>query len=84
MTHSYEDVEKKLQKIFNDRLSLDFGSEESKNQKFFSPPLSLMPRDLVYIYFDVEREFETTIPEDDVVAGKFNTFNNILKILTES
>lgn len=41
----------------------------------------LAPRDLLYLFFDIEKEFGITIPEDDILAKKFNSIKNLIGII---
>lgn len=73
----------KLKKIFKDRFSIhlnQFG-DDSLDKNLLSHEMGLSARDLVYIFFDVEKEFEITIPQNYIAEGRFNTFNNILDII---
>ena len=72
-----------MKRIFLDRFQKDLNScsEEILNSHLLGKDFKLAPRDLLYIYFDVEKEFGIAIPEEDIVAGKFNTFNNIAEII---
>ena len=43
--------------------------------------LRLQARDLLYIFFEVEKEFGIKIPEEAIVDGEFDSFNGIVKII---
>ena len=81
-------VEKKLKNIFINRFGLDFdelqkASPEILDTNLLGKKLKLAPRDLLYIYFDVEAVFFIKIPESNVLSG-FNTFNNILDCVNQA
>lgn len=78
-------IVKKLNDIFITRLNMDFDSmkEELKQKHLFSTDLRLKPRDLIYIIFDIEREFNITIPQEDIANGRFSTFENLQCIIAE-
>jgi acyl carrier protein len=42
----------------------------------------LAPRDLLYLFFDIENEFGISIPEEAIEKGKFDTINNIAGIIS--
>lgn len=77
------DICERLKKIFLHRFQKDLNScsEEILDNHLLGKEIQLAARDLLYVYFDVEKEFGITIPEDDIAADKFNTFNNIAEII---
>lgn len=40
------------------------------------------PRDLIYLYFDIEKQFDISIPQEDIYENRFNTINNIARIVS--
>lgn len=77
------DVVKLLADIFRKRFGPDLADEnkELRGKNFFGKELGLEPRDLLYLYFDVEREFDIRIPETDILRKKFCTFDDITDII---
>ena len=78
-------IEKELENIFLKRFKLDFKEMdiEAKNDYLLSSNIKLAPRDLLYVFVDIEEEFKIAIPESYVIEGRFNTFNNILQIIKD-
>ncbi len=78
-------IEKELENIFLKRFKLNFTEMdiEAKNDHLLGSNINLSPRDLLYIFIDIEEEFKITIPESYIIEGKFNTFNNILQIIKD-
>ncbi|WP_244648311.1 peptide maturation system acyl carrier-related protein [Ruminiclostridium herbifermentans] len=74
-------IEKELENIFINRFGLDFTKMEAKNDYLLGSNIKLAPRDLLYIFVDVEKEFNIKISESFIIEGKFNTFNNILNYI---
>ncbi|SHK27219.1 acyl carrier protein [Clostridium cavendishii DSM 21758] len=72
-----------LKNIFMQRFSIDIVQQEGKflDKHLLGWDIGLSARDLLYLYFDIEKEFGVTIPEDDIAEGKFTTFNNIVEML---
>ncbi|QNU67335.1 peptide maturation system acyl carrier-related protein [Ruminiclostridium herbifermentans] len=82
-TINEEEIMNKLTKIFKDRFLIDL-SEYTNNdlsKDLLSDTYKLTPGSLIYLFFDVEKEFNISIPEEDIVAGKFNSINNIFCII---
>lgn len=73
----------KLANIFLNKLGINIHSFNGKifDEELLGMEFRMTPRDLVYLFFEIEREFNITIPQEDIVAKKFNTFNNIVNII---
>lgn len=78
------EVYNKLMGIFKYRFDMDFGSmeEAGPDEKLLGKKLKLKPRDLLYLFFDIEKEFGIVIPEQEIHKGNFDTFNNIVRIIS--
>jgi len=78
-----EDVADRLKKLFG----LRYGAEAEKvlegkeDIELMGMELGLGPRDLLYIFFDVEKEFSITVPEEDIADGRFKTLNGIAAVV---
>lgn len=69
------EIDKRLKGIFRDYFYIDinrFGIDEL-NEDLLGRIFMFKARDLLYLYFDIEKEFGITIPEEVIAAGKFNT-----------
>lgn len=73
------EVNNRLQGIFKNRFDIDFSGmgEAAFDEELLGRRIKLRGRDLLYVFFDIEKEFGIVIPEEDIAAGRFNTFNNI-------
>ncbi len=83
MGNAIWDVKVRLMTVINKMFCLDLNDEENEylDQNLFGNNFKLAPRDLVHLFFTIEKEFSITIPQEDIVEGKFNTFNNIVQIV---
>ena len=72
-----------LKNIFTQRYNIDMEQQEGTllDKHLLGIDIGLQARDLIYLYFDIEREFGIAIPEEDIAGDKFNTFNNIVEII---
>ncbi len=77
------EIEERLKKLFRVRLNIDFDKYDRSflGKLLLGREICMTPRDLLYVFFDVEKEFEVKIPQSDIVSGKFITFNNIYEII---
>lgn len=73
----------KLKKIFTDRcnFSYDKYDEEYLGKNLLGYEINLNARDLVYIFFDIENEFEISIPESFIINGNFSNLKSITDIV---
>lgn len=78
-----EEIIIKLKKIFESRFGKDLVNfaEEDFNKELLGSFWDLQPRDLLYLFTDIEESFKITIPQEEIAAGNFNTFNNIVEII---
>lgn len=77
------DISNRLKDIFDSRFGICFNNmeEEALDEELLGWKLRLRAGDMLYVFFDVEREFDIVIPEEDIASGRFNTFNNIADII---
>ncbi len=73
-----------LRNIFNNRFKINL---EEKDRADFNKHLLGMewgfePRDLLYIFFDIEREFKICIPEEAIESGNFGTISSIAETIS--
>lgn len=69
--------------LFKERYNLDFKERyrEYLDSHLLGAKLKLNTLDLLYLFKDVEKKFNIIIPEEEIVKGRFSTFNNILEII---
>lgn len=72
----------KIFKIMKKRYNLDFSeSEDLQYEQLLGYKIGLSSTDLLYLYFDIEKEFGIKIPEEHIISGKFSTLNNIIQMI---
>lgn len=78
-----ENIEKRLKAIFkkNFNINLEEIAPDDFDKNLLGKVFRLSARDLLKLFFDIEKEFCITIPEDEIIAGRFNSFNNIADII---
>ncbi len=77
-------VQEKIKNIFISRFEFDFGNfdeEQLFNKNLLGEEIGLLPRQLLYVFFDIEKEFNIQIPQECIVNGEFDTINNIVNIV---
>lgn len=73
----------RLVKILKNRLDIneEMFSGDFKKHKLLGPRFRLDSFQLVYLFFEVEKEFNIRISQDDICSGKFSTIENIIEII---
>ena len=80
------EVELKLNKIFIDKFNINFLDNRSgieKQDDLLGYKFKFHPRDLIYLLYYIEEEFNITITEQDITSIKFNTLDTILFIINK-
>ena len=77
-------IDEKLENIFKKVLDIDFKcmKEEAKSFNLLGHELRLNPRDLLYLFFEIEKSFVIYIPQENILNDKFNNFKNISEIVS--
>ena len=78
-------VRKKLYQIFERRFDIYPGLMDPGifDMNLLGNVFKLKSRDLLYLYFDIENDFNFKIPQENIINGDFCTINRILDILYE-
>ena len=79
-TLTIENVNRRLLKLFEEKMSYDF-NEDYMDMHFFSSKIGMQPRHLLYLYFFIEEEFDIRIPQDCIISEEFSTFSSICNII---
>ena len=75
-------IKDKVLKLFQNRLNKDFsGKEELLDVPLFGLEIGIHAFELVYIFFDIEREFNIHISEKDIQEGKLSTINTMINMI---
>ncbi len=78
------DINIKLNNIFKNKFDIDLFDNKndiSINDNLLGKNFRLKARDLIYLLYDIEKEFNIVISEDDIDNIEFNTISNIINII---
>jgi len=71
-----------LNEIFKKRVNIDFEkNNELKGEKLLGKKIACPIRELVLILFDLEQYFGIHISKDEIKNNRFDTYENIFKIV---
>lgn len=78
-----EVIKEKLLKIFESRFDMNLTElwEDLQEEHFLGSKMRMAPRDLLYLHYDIEKEFDIKIAQEHIVNGKFSSLNNIVHII---
>ena len=74
------ETKKRLNEIFENLIELKLDEKDYDND-LLNNKIGVSPRELVYLYFAIKKEFSISIPEQQILLGKFSTFNGICEII---
>jgi peptide maturation system acyl carrier-related protein len=76
------DFEQLFNKMFN--LKKRFESDATlKDEYLMGKKIGLQPRELLCLFFAIEKKFNIKIPQEDIVNNRFDTYNKILDLVCE-
>ena len=77
-----ENIESRLNRILQKRAQIDFKTNpQLRDERLLGAEIGMPARELILVFFDVEKEFGIKIPEQAIIDCRFDTFNHIAKII---
>ena len=78
-------MEKKIKEMIKATLNvnIDNMTEEEKDYPLLSKRFDVMPYQMLVFFTRIEKEFGIRIPDEYIADGKFNSYNDIFKIILE-
>ena len=74
--------EQVLEQIMKKRSGIDFAAHpELRETPLLGKKIHMPVRELVYVFFDLERELGAAILREAVEEGRFDTFSHILEAI---
>ena len=78
-------MEEKIKEMIKTTLNvnIDNMTEGEKDYPLLSKKFDVMPYQMLVFFTRVEKEFGIRIPDESIVDGKFNSYNDISKIILD-
>lgn len=77
-----KDIETKVQHLFFTRLHIDISSyPDYHSESLFGTILRCPIREVVLLMLDIEKEFNISVSEEDLLNGSFGTYEKIIKLI---
>lgn len=75
-------VNNDLINIFRNTFGIDFRMDNDyRNKKLLGNLICLSARDLLWLYFELEKKYDIIFGEEEIERGEFDTFNHIEKLI---
>lgn len=76
-------IRDKVIEIFEQRLQVNLKNYKDNycDEEIFGQYMRFNASDMLYVYFDIEKDFKIEIPEEAIINGSFSTINNIVNII---
>lgn len=76
-------IEAIVNEIFKNKFSIDMGrlSEEQKTRSLLDKTIGLVPRDLLVLFFELQKAFNISFREEDVSEIRFDYYYNIIETI---
>lgn len=76
-----DNVTSSLIEIFKKTTGYDFEDETLCKTNFFSSPLNIPVRNIVFSLYLIEKKWEIKLPTDKIEKGGFSTFEDALELV---
>lgn len=85
ISSNYDKAYEKVNRIFLNRFHINIDQKDATflDKQLLGYDWGFNARDLLYLYFDLEKECNIKIPQEFIIQGKFKTINNIIELLCE-
>lgn len=79
-----DEVVNRIKNILNKRFMIDtkiVEDNEKWNKNLLGRPYAFTARDLMYLFFEIENEFNIHIEKEDILSEKFSNLEGIVNIV---
>lgn len=79
-----EFIREKLLDILADRFKVNMDKKEGiYDLNLLGKSIKMTPSDLIGLFLDIEKQFNITFSEEDIIKGRFKTINSITQVICE-
>ena len=80
---SREEIADKVIEVIKNAVSIDLTkyADQLAEKSLFDLEIGLLPRDLLEIFFELQKVFDITFEETDVIDSRFDMFPNIVECI---
>lgn len=79
----YNDVLERIERIIENRFGICIRKivKDYKTENLLGGKLRMEARDLLYLFFEVEKEFKISIPKESILTVEFSSLNGIVQVV---
>lgn len=81
---NFNEARQEILNIVINKFSLNICVDNSFDKKLFGGPFNLKARDMLILYFELEKHFKIKFPQRDIIEGKFSTLNEITDLVIKA
>lgn len=78
-----QEIKNKVFKILSDKLKINFSASELPQYSLLDPKIGLLPRDLLVLFFELQKEFQISFEEKDIIEKRFDYMDIMIDIIAE-
>lgn len=80
----YEEALERLDQIMKQRFDIQQSINEYGNENLLGREIGFTAYELMYLFFEIEKNFKINIPQKSIINGEFMTINDIANILVKA
>lgn len=73
-----EEITKKVVAYIKEKFSLELGENIIKEYSLLDPRIGLTPRDLLFLFMDMQKIYDIRFVEEDIIENRFDYLDNIV------
>lgn len=77
------EIESRIVEIINKKLVLDIDAARYRKYSMLDPRVGLLPRDLLVLFMEIQKEFCICFEEKDIINKRFDYIENIVDSVIE-
>lgn len=77
------EIESRIIEIINKKLVLDIDVARYRKYSMLDPRVGLLPRDLLVLFMEIQKEFCISFEEKDIINKRFDYIDNIVDSVIE-
>ncbi|GEM_PF-6346138 len=82
MSATFSEVRAQINNLIDEKLDINILNSKLEKKHFFSQEVDLLARELVFFFFKIEKIFNVTISEDDILSDEFYSLDGLSTIVT--
>lgn len=79
-----ETIKSKITGLLKNKFAIETLNSSDWDTELSNAPFSFNARDMVYLLFEIEKLFQIRIKNEDLIAKKFFTLNNIVECINSA